>query len=177
LKLPITQFLRRRRLLIGCKSHVQPTDEDKQVTKLVVAVHGIGSQFRYSTVEVVTVWFAAYCGRPITQPLGVFHPAKVITRPDAPELGAYLFEGPPKFAEDFNGLAFAEVFWADIPERAAATKNTTEQSKAWARTNVQRLQSIDESGDDNGKNLIDYNKAGAVIEEMIDAIKVLEKPR
>lgn len=153
---------------------VVPTPEDLKVTRLVVAVHGIGSQFRYSTVQSVAGRFAAYCRKPMTLPLGAFHPAKLITQPDSPELGAYLFEPPKDFANDFSGFGFAEVFWADIPERAAATNNTTEESKAWAQTIVDRVRWLDESGSTGGSNLIDYKKAGAVVEEMINTIKVLE---
>jgi hypothetical protein len=152
---------------------VVPTPEDLKITRLVVAVHGIGSQFRYSTVQSVASRFAAFCGKPITQPLGTFHPAKLITKPDSPELGAYLFEPPKDFEKDFRGFGFAEVFWADIPERAADTKNTTEESKAWAHTIVERVRMLDQSS--IGKSdLIDYKKASAVVEEMIDTIKVLE---
>src|SRR6266404_260725 len=136
------------------------TAEDLKVTRLVVAVHGIGSQFRYSTVQAVTSRFAAYCGKPMTQPLGTFHPTELITKPDSPELGAYLFEPPKEFEKDFSGFGFAEVFWADIPERAADTKNTTEESKAWAQTIVDRVRMLDQSEGSTGKSdLIDYNKA------------------
>jgi hypothetical protein len=54
-----------------------------------------------------------------------------------------------------------------------ATKNTTEESKAWAQTIVERVRLLDELG--SGKSdLIDYRKASAVVEEMIGTIKVLE---
>src|SRR6516164_1389931 len=152
---------------------IVPTPEDLKVTRLVVAVHGIGNQFRYSTVQAVTCRFAAYCRRPITQPLGAFHPAKLITKPDSPELGAYVFEPPEEFEKDFSGFGCAEVFWADIPARAAATKNTTEESKAWAQTIVERVRLLDELGSGRS-DLIDYRKASAVVEEMIGTVKVLE---
>jgi hypothetical protein len=152
---------------------IEPTAEDLKVTRLVVAVHGIGNQFRYSTVQATASRFAAYCRSPITQPLGAFHPAKLITKPDSPELGAYLFEPPKDFENEFRGFGFAEVFWADIPERAADTKNTTEESKAWALTLVERVRMLDQSS--TGKSdLIDYKKASAVVEEMIGTIKVFE---
>jgi hypothetical protein len=154
-------------------SKIVPTPEDLDVTRLVVAVHGIGSQFRYATVQAVASRFAAYCGAPVTQPLGAFHPAKLIKDPDSPELGAYLFKPPEDFQNDFLGSGFAEVFWADIPERAAATKNTTEETKAWARTLVERVRMLDQSGTGTS-DLIDYKKASAVVEEMIGTIRVLE---
>jgi hypothetical protein len=152
---------------------IEPTPEDLQITRLVIAVHGIGNQFRYSTIQAVTSRFASYCRRPIVQPLGAFHPNKVILQPDSPELGAYLFEPPPSFANEFQGFGFAEAFWADIPEIATATKNTTEETKAWAQTVVERVRMLDQSSS-NQPDLIDYKKASAVVEEMIGTIKVLE---
>jgi hypothetical protein len=83
--------------------------------------------------------------------------------------------GPPKnFKDNFGGFGFAEVFWADIPERAAASNNTTEESKAWAQTIVERVRAIDEINKLDLPNLIDYRKMSAVIEEMIDSIRVME---
>jgi hypothetical protein len=161
------------------EAEIVPSEEDLKVTRLIVAVHGIGSQYRYSTVQAVASRFAAYCGKPITQPLGAFHPEKMITEPDSAELGAYLFEPPKNSEQEFAGFGFAEVFWADIPERAAESNNTTEETKAWAQTVVERVRRLDQSGADTTKstkssNLIDYKKAGAVVEEMIGTIKVLE---
>ncbi|MGB8356681.1 MAG: hypothetical protein WCD79_22475 [Chthoniobacteraceae bacterium] len=150
------------------------TPEDLAVKHLVVAVHGIGSQFRYSTVQSVERRFAEFCKNPVTQPLGAFHPVKLIKRPDSPELGAYLFTPPAPYADTFGNFGFAEVFWADIPERAADTKNTTEECKAWAQTLVERVHALDESNKDQKSNLIDYNKTSAVVAEMIDTIRVLE---
>jgi len=150
------------------------SSEDTKIKCLVVAVHGIGSQFRYATVQSVASRFAAYFGKPMTLPLGAFHPAKIITKPDSPELGAYLYEPPPDFQSKFGAIGFAEVFWADIPERAAETNNTTEESKAWAQTIVDRVRRLDESSALPKTNLIDYKKAAAVVAEMIDTIAVLE---
>src|SRR3984893_3843790 len=158
-------------------SEIVPTREDLNVTRLVIAVHGIGSQFRYATVQAVARRFAAYCRAPITQPLGVFHPPKLITSPASPELGAYLFNPPVAYAKDFVGFGFAEVFWADIPERAADTKNTTEESKAWARTIVDKMRHFDNAKKQSTgrkSDLLDYEKIGTVLLEMIDTIRVIE---
>jgi hypothetical protein len=153
--------------------NVDLPSEDTQVTRLVVAVHGIGKQFRYSTIQAVTARFASYCQRPITQPLGAFHPDRVILEPDSPELGAYLFEPPVNYTNEFQGFGFAEAFWADIPEIASATKNTTEETKAWAQTVVERVRLLDQTGSGHS-DLIDYKKASAVVEEMVNTIQVLE---
>jgi hypothetical protein len=151
-----------------------PSPEDAAVIRLVVAVHGIGSQLRYATVQSVVSRFAAYCGKQMTLPLGAFHPTKLITKPYSPELGTYLFEPPKGFDKEFGGFGFAEVFWADIPERAAKSHNTIEESKEWARTVVNRVRALDESENITRSPLIDYKKAAAVVEEMIDTIKVFE---
>src|SRR6266436_1840459 len=150
-------------------------NEDSKIKRLVVAVHGIGNQFRYATIQAAASRFMAYCGeKNMTLPLGAFHPEKLVRRPDSPELGAYLFKPPLQYHGALDGLGFAEVFWADIPKRAAATNNTTEESKAWARTIVDRVRLIDELADGPRSNLIDYRKAASVIEEMIDTIQILE---
>jgi len=151
---------------------VVPTADDLNITNLVVAVHGIGKQFRYSTIQSVASRFASYCKSPITQPLGAFHPDKLVPEPGSPELGAYLFH-PSKDFKEFQGFGFAESFWADIPEMAAATQNTTEETKAWAQTVVERVRALDKSAG-NLPDLIDYTKASAVVAEMIEAIKVLD---
>ena len=155
-------------------STIALSSEDTKIKCLVVAVHGIGSQLRYATVQSAASRFAAYCGKPMTLPLGAFHPAKIITKPNSPELGAYFYEPPPDFQSKFEAIGFAEVFWADIPERAAETNNTTEESKAWAQTIVDRVRRLDESSAPRKTNLIDYKKAAAVVAEMIDTIAVLE---
>lgn len=151
---------------------VEHTADELKTTHLVVAVHGVGKQYRYSTIQGVTTRFASYSKSPITQPLGAFHPDKLILKPDSPELGAYLFQ-PPKGTTEFTGFGFAESFWADIPEIATATQNTTEDTKAWAQTVVERVKAMDAARGKPSK-LIDYNKASAVVAEMIDAIKVLD---
>src|SRR5258708_25919781 len=56
---------------------------------------------------------------------------------------------------------------------AAATQNTTEETKAWAQTVVERVRALDKSAG-NLPDLIDYTKASAVVAEMIEAIKVLD---
>ena len=159
---------------VPCQQSITPTADDLKIKRLVVAVHGIGSQYRYATIQAVASRFAAYCKQPMTLPLGAFHPDKLIRKVDSPELGAYPFGPPPEYTTAFDGLGFAESFWADIPERAAETNNTTEESKAWARTIVDRLRVLDEANKRTEPNLIDYNKASTVIGEIIDTIAVLE---
>ena len=42
---------------------VKVLSSDEMIKRLVVAVHGIGSQFRYATVHSVVSRFMAQCGR------------------------------------------------------------------------------------------------------------------
>jgi hypothetical protein len=159
---------------VPCRRSITRTADDLKIKRLVVAVHGVGSQYRYATIQAVASRFAAYCKQPMTLPLGAFHSDRLIRKFDSPELGAYPFGPPPDYTTAFSGLGFAEAFWADIPERAADTKNTTEESKAWARTIVDRLRILDEANKGTESNLVDYNKASTIITEMIDTIAVLE---
>lgn len=46
---------------------------DSKLTKLVIAVHGIGKQYRYATIQSVAGRFGAYAGHRIGTPLGSFH--------------------------------------------------------------------------------------------------------
>src|SRR5687768_5116529 len=100
------------------KAHaIETPPQDKQITKLVVAIHGIGNQFRYATIQSVATSFSLYCGDNVRPPLGRFHPKPPLTA------GVLPFE-LPNIPEKLRGLGFAEVFWADIPQQAVEKKDT-----------------------------------------------------
>lgn len=114
---------------------------------VIVAVHGIGQQSRYSTVRSVATRLAAsktlLAGsadpvRPVApQPLGYFHSeVRGITAVTLLDDAAFL--GNTALAT----TGFAEVFWADIPEKAVDEGSTLEETKAWARTVVARAQAL-----------------------------------
>lgn len=114
---------------------------------VIVAVHGIGQQSRYSTVRSVATRLAASKAllagspdpvRPVAlQPLGYFHSeVRDITSVSLLDDAAFL--GNTALAT----TGFAEVFWADIPEKAADEGSTLEETKAWARTVVARAQAL-----------------------------------
>ena len=102
-----------------------PLVSREPVTKLVVAVHGIGDQFRYSTVQSVAAAFSVYCGYDGRAALGEFHP----TPPD--KIGSLFLTPPhpPPIPETLRGVLFAEVYWADIPRKLAESKDTIEASR------------------------------------------------
>ncbi|HEV7799490.1 MAG TPA: hypothetical protein VGP15_00310, partial [Burkholderiales bacterium] len=141
---------------------------------IVVAVHGIGQQIRYSTVRSVATRLAgseAMRGnspyRPIArQPLGYFHSdvkgiTSVVVVDDAPELRG-----------DLKTVGFAEVFWADIPDKVLKEGSTLEETKAWGRTVVARAQSLWERGRPGLPP--DFSLAAEVLDEIIETVYVLE---
>ena len=99
---------------------------------VIVAVHGIGQQSRYSTVRSVATRLAAsktlLAGKPgqvrpvAPQPLGYFHSeVRGITSVTLLDDAAFLGDTP------LASTGFAEVFWADIPEQAVAEGSTLEE--------------------------------------------------
>ena len=95
--------------------------------KVIVAVHGIGDQTRYATIQQVLAQFARYHGQTAAVPLGNFHT----------EGDSVVFT--PKDAGELSELGFAEVYWADIPRKVANEKYLLEDTKPWVRTIVGRL--------------------------------------
>ncbi|HUR46416.1 MAG TPA: DNA/RNA non-specific endonuclease [Candidatus Saccharimonadales bacterium] len=143
----------------------QATDSH-EITKVVVAVHGIGSQLRYATVQSVAARFSEYCKDQRRPPLGSFHPQPPFT------VGMLPFE-VSKLPEALRGVGLAEVFWANIPQEAVKDKDTLEETKAWAKTVVARVRALDCS---NGQlPNIDYKKTSAIVAEMVEAIGVVER--
>jgi hypothetical protein len=118
-----------------------------QFKNIIVAVHGIGQQRRYSTVRSVATRLAASKAllagspdpvRPVAlQPLGYFH-SEVRDITSVTLLDDVAFLGNTALAT----TGFAEVFWADIPEQVAKEGSTLEETKAWARTVVARAQAL-----------------------------------
>ena len=139
------------------------------VKKLIVAVHGIGKQFRYATIKSVAEQFGIYCKGQVGTPLGAFHPET------AGEVEAIPLPKPnPAFKppEGLEGVMLAEIFWANIPDEAVKAADTIEETKDWARTVVERLRALDCAK--NNHATINYDKTSAVVDEMIETIGVLE---
>src|SRR4051812_18220783 len=142
------------------------------ITKLIVAVHGIGDQYKYATIQGVAEQIAHFCGVSMPFPLGAFHPK-------GNQVSAYPFDAPAPDLKDFHGVGFAEVFWADIHQKAQKTENTIEESKAWAHSMVERMKGFDLSAKDaeagTGDNpSVNYEMTSSVVAEMIETIAVLE---
>jgi hypothetical protein len=113
------------------KTNMQPTNTQAGVQsklKVIVAVHGIGEQTNYATIQSALFQFCQFFGAPHAVPLGQFH-----TNAKVP-----LALVVPPFPDAFKSLAFAEVYWANIPRENAKTYSLEEAQK-WATTIVQRV--------------------------------------
>ncbi|HEX2219083.1 MAG TPA: hypothetical protein VHG35_09775 [Gemmatimonadales bacterium] len=92
-------------------------------SKILVAVHGIGDQTRYETLQhLVNLCFGHY-GLPRGVPIGLLH--------------SRLAAGPWATVSSLPELGFAEVFWADVGRESE--EYVLEESVAWSHTVVERL--------------------------------------
>ena len=134
-------------------------DANDPVKTLIVAVHGIGDQKRFATIQSVAHRLGRYLDVPGLVSLGQFHSAPATVE-------AFSLPGHPE-------IGLAEVFWADIPKSAQKNEDTLEETKAWASTVVERLRKRDREKTGN-KDSVDYQKTRAVMTEMIETIATLE---
>src|SRR6478609_2316867 len=88
------------------------------VKKVFVAVHGIGDQYSFATIQSVVNQFCLYYGQPAAVPLGNFHigqPAYSLSSPYPPD--------------PFERMAFGEVYWAPIARDVTKDQHTLEEAK------------------------------------------------
>ncbi|MBJ7310359.1 MFS transporter [Rugamonas sp. CCM 8940] len=141
----------------------------RTMDKVIVAIHGVGSQQRSETIRRVTTQFSAYSKpRVALMPLGFFYVDKVgqvkVSQLDVP-------------ADDaLDKIGFAEVFWADIPKKVDKDSDTLEEIKAWGRTVVSRAEAAYGKVNAGTPRLdqADFQLGAAVIEEIIETVAVLE---
>jgi hypothetical protein len=139
-----------------------------EVTKVVVAVHGVGDQHQYATIQSVVGQFCRYYHAPPATPLGSFHNQRQ----------TYAFK-PPVPAPQLEQLAFAEVYWATIPRKAVTEQHTLEEAKKWAGTIVERLrlrwhQDQKDHPQTDCKDG-DFKLLKQILTEMIQTVAVLER--
>jgi hypothetical protein len=137
------------------------------IDKVVIAIHGIGSQRRCDTIRSVARRFGMRSKEPLpVMPLGFFHTKGGdirVSRLDAP-------------ADDpVARIGFAEVFWADIPRKVVSADDTLEETKAWASSVVSRAQVAYRSNVKNGHlTPADFDLAAGVIDEVVETVAVME---
>src|SRR5436305_4570309 len=146
------------------------SEPNEDIKKVIVAVHGIGDQFSFATIQSVVNQFCIYYGQPAAVPLGSFHSGKPGYSLSSPY--------PP---EPFGCLAFAEVYWAPIAREAAKEKHTLEEAKRWAHTIIERLRLrwYEEGKWQEKRREVcrdeDFRLTQQVLGEMIQTIAVLER--
>lgn len=148
---------------------------------IIIAVHGIGEQSRFSTVRSVATRLAGsqtLSGdgkvHPVApQPLGYFHgDIKRLT-------SVRLLDDADTLKNcDLETIGVAEVFWADIPEEVVKEGRTLEETKAWARTVVARAHALYERAQKDRKQSRivppDFGLAAEVLDEIIETVYVFE---
>jgi hypothetical protein len=137
--------------------------------KLIVAVHGIGDQFQFATIQSVA---NRYCvAHKIEQvlPLGKFYGESIGKPPDT-----YLLELPVGEGGT-DKVGFTEIYWANIPRVPQKEGYTIEESKRWGKTVIDRLRPHCKKGGLTDLTLPDLEMAKGVLEEMLETIMVLER--
>lgn len=137
------------------------------ISKVIVAIHGIGDQKRNETIQTVTARFCDYCGFPAFTPLGSF-PEKL-----GSGTAAYVLSEAPKDSP-LRDMAFAEVYWASIPRKVVGDGYLLEEPKKWGRTLIERIRYTVQA---RGGNLRRFNfpMLHQVVPQIIETIHVLER--
>lgn len=146
------------------------------VRKIIVAVHGIGDQVRNETVLSTAIRFCDHYGYEGLVSLGAFaeYPPEPGTVPP-PEPALFIADPPPfQPCPGLTGtIGFVEVHWADIARKVSEESYTLQETKAWARSLVQRMR-VFATHRDPANASIDYRRIGQVLEEIIDTVHVIE---
>lgn len=139
------------------------------IEKIIVAIHGIGSQVRSDTIRSVAQRFGDRNCPPLpVMPIGYFNLGN-----DANVRVSRLNVDPKN---SLARIGFAEVFWADIPAQVVKANDTLEETKAWGRTVVSRAEAEYRDNVDNGVlTPEDFQLGIGVVEEIVETIDVLEK--
>jgi hypothetical protein len=149
---------------------LSPTATQVPPTKILVAVHGIGDQIGYATVQSVASQVGAYYDIVSSIPLGRFYPtAGAESGKPLPAL-MVLPQDPPQF----RGIGFAEVYWAEIPRKIVEAGHILEETKRWARTVSGRL-ALRASMQGAPIPPREQVRLTTVLDEMIETVAVLER--
>jgi hypothetical protein len=141
--------------------------------KILVAVHGIGDQAVYETIQSVLNRVCGYLPRPGGIPLGAFHlpvGSPSVYMPPAPQNAPPAAQNVPPAVE----IGFAEVHWADITRKPEEEGFILEEPRKWARTVVERVRAL-YGTTPAGREKTEADWLADVIDEMIEAVRVLER--
>jgi hypothetical protein len=139
--------------------------------KLIVAVHGIGDQTAYATIQSVALRVSAYLGHEIAPPLGRFYfcPQDGPSTEPATAVPQMMTRDDPPF----DGIGLAEAYWAPIPRQVATQKYVLEETKRWARSVAARV-----AYPGKGQKYLPPKTAErlvVVLDEMIETIRTLQR--
>ncbi|OCR24034.1 hypothetical protein AFK24_17065 [Pseudomonas syringae] len=146
------------------------TQTRRPITKIIVAIHGIGSQSRSNTIRTVAHRFGSLSeDPPPIMPLGFF---QLGNNGEVHVSKLEVEEGHP-----METVGFAEIYWADVPKRVVTQGDTLEESKAWGKTVVarahalyqRRLREKNPCLDDK-----DFALAAGAVDEILEAVTVIE---
>ncbi len=135
---------------------------DASIEKVVVAVHGVGDQTRFATLQQTLSQFCRYHGAAAGVPLGNFHTD-----------GGTSLVLPGGYPAELRKLAFAEVYWAGIPRKVAKENYSLEDIKPWVRTIISRVRMRGLACRD--LDAADQGMIEQVLGEMLQTIELLEQ--
>jgi hypothetical protein len=128
---------------------------------IFVGVHGIGDQVAYQTVQYIVERVTTYCGGKEQVPLGKISSGQTSN-------GVYVHPG-----RGAGQLAFAEVYWADIPRKVVQDGYLLEESTHWAGHLVDKLDCQSPGGACLAP--ADRRAIKAILPEVIQSLSVLQK--
>ncbi len=139
----------------------------RKIERVYVAVHGIGDQYQYATIQQVANRLARYYDVAAPIPLGSFHSKT------AGEVGFLLLKSPP-YDPRLVDVGLAEIYWADIPRAVQKEGYKLEESKKWASSLTGRIRLRAEA---NQRQFVPavYETIEQVIDEIIQGVAVLDR--
>jgi hypothetical protein len=163
--------------------------------KIIVAVHGVGDQFSYETIQAVARQFCRFEGATGAVPLGRYYSTLKPPPPPYIRPGYMVFTQPPDPL--LPGYGFAEIYWANVPRPAVQDGRVIEETKKWAKTIVERIRAQEKARNRHvnlwiklkclPRNLFtktppplalgrtEYQTIKEVLGEMIETVAILER--
>ncbi len=145
----------------------QALADQPSIEKVVIAIHGIGSQRRSDTIRSVATQFGTRTPRVPLMSLGHFSVEN--------EASVKISRLEVEHDDPRAGIGFVEVYWADIPQAVVKAEDTLEDTKAWGRTIVSQAEAAYNrrvaSGHLSSK---DFGLAAGVVDEIIESVRVFE---
>ncbi len=140
-------------------------------TTLFAAVHGIGDQTAYETIQSVALRVSAHLGQAFAPPLGrfYFNPKEAPSTAPAPAVPQLMTaeDGP------LEGIGLGEVYWAPIPRQVAGEKYVLEETKRWASSIAARIAFRSET--EKRRAAQKAQRLVVVVDEMVETIQTLQR--